>query len=581
MKNPPTPVHAAPPAGVLHRLGFPGAVLAGVLLLAGLVASGCTIRDHVGRNFLNPYSRLEILPEEIGLVAEPWSIDVDETVLTAWFFDAPKSRDLVIVYPGNSGNMSVYLPFVAPMLDADYDVLLFDYRGFGLSDGTPDLFALFDDAEKVLAYAREKTQADSVTLLGLSLGSVVSVVTASRHPDSVDALVLDSTFSPREMAKIGLGKFLGTLAFSLFVPSEWRIEKRYSDLQQPLLLIHGTADRITPVRTAVSLFQRLDRRRRQLWLIDEVGHVPGAVGALGPVYFSTVRHFLDHFIKGAPSPLVDAAFEQREERKEIRISRRGEGEASGPVQVILEGDDGALISLYSWIDGMEGTLNSASVAKNHRILGAVSWDADGRSRDAWTAEVPPHVRRRQRLRDLYERFAEVFPDSPVSLLRVAMAGRQMQWDSEQRRWNFVEIDFDPYPRCQALVDPTQTLVEELPAHLDRRSMSLLAQVGACFEVAGAGEEAEIWYRRALEKAPADPFTFILYDDGSWSRNSAYFAALIWDRIAAVSCDPEIHASAMLESGDIRARSAERRARRAVVASGPQARLGSDGTRSSE
>lgn len=138
-----------------------------------------------------------------------------------------------------SGLASVFREFRPPGVG----LLVLDYRGYGQSGGTPTEEGLYRDAEAAWALLSERADIDStrIAVYGRSLGSAVALYVATEH--RVRAVVLDSPFSSaKEMADRHYG----------IVPSallRLRLDnlERAGRLEVPLLVIHGSDDRVAPM----------------------------------------------------------------------------------------------------------------------------------------------------------------------------------------------------------------------------------------------------------------------------------------------------------------------------------------------
>lgn len=170
----------------------------------------------------------------------------DHVRLHAWFFPAdessPRRRLVFLVAHGNGGNISHRLGLAAALLRTGANVLLFDYRGYGRSDGVPGEQGTYRDAEAALAWLRENGFASTdVIAYGESLGGGVAAELATRHP--LAGFVLQSTFTSTP----DLGKELFP-----WLPVHALAHYRYETLRKlpkvnaPVLVLHSRVDSIVP-----------------------------------------------------------------------------------------------------------------------------------------------------------------------------------------------------------------------------------------------------------------------------------------------------------------------------------------------
>jgi fermentation-respiration switch protein FrsA (DUF1100 family) len=170
----------------------------------------------------------------------------DHVRLHAWFFPAdtnsPRRGLVFLVAHGNGGNISHRLGLASVLLRTGAGVLLFDYRGYGRSDGVPGEQGTYRDAEAALAWLRERGFASAdVIAWGESLGGGVAAELATRHP--LAGLVLQSSFTSTP----DLGKELFPW-LPVHALAQYRYEtiRKLPKLNTPLLVLHSRADSIIP-----------------------------------------------------------------------------------------------------------------------------------------------------------------------------------------------------------------------------------------------------------------------------------------------------------------------------------------------
>ena len=102
--------------------------------------------DPLSKMFLLPTTAIFATPEDVDLDAEAieFKNETDQT-LRGWFIRCPDAVQTVMVCPGNSANISVFFQYAQILVKGGYNVLLFDYQGFGKSDGIPSFTSLKGD----------------------------------------------------------------------------------------------------------------------------------------------------------------------------------------------------------------------------------------------------------------------------------------------------------------------------------------------------------------------------------------------------------------------------------------------------
>jgi fermentation-respiration switch protein FrsA (DUF1100 family) len=150
---------------------------------------------------------------------------------------------------------------------AGFDVLVFDYRGYGRSTGRPDEQGTYRDARAARAALLREPGVDGLrlTYLGESLGGAVALALALEHPPH--ALVLQSTFTGvRDMARLHYPFIPAAL-----VPDAYPSLRLIPELQAPLLVLHGAEDEIVPLSHAHELFRAAPEPKR-LHVFPAAGH---------------------------------------------------------------------------------------------------------------------------------------------------------------------------------------------------------------------------------------------------------------------------------------------------------------------
>jgi fermentation-respiration switch protein FrsA (DUF1100 family) len=150
---------------------------------------------------------------------------------------------------------------------AGFDVLLFDYRGYGRSSGRPSEEGTYRDARAALACLLDQPRVDParVFYLGESLGGAVALDLALEHPPA--GLVLLSAFTGiRE-----LGRLHYPFVPPALVPDAYPTLRRIRDLRAPLLVLHGDRDEIVPLSHGRALFESAPEPKR-MHVFPGLGH---------------------------------------------------------------------------------------------------------------------------------------------------------------------------------------------------------------------------------------------------------------------------------------------------------------------
>ena len=220
----------------------------------------------------------------------------DGVTLQAWFLPSrvQSSSPTVLVFNGNAGNRAYRSPLAAALRRQGLSVLLFDYRGFGDSGGSPSERGLYDDARAVRSYlaGRSDVRADRLVYFGESLGTAVAVRLAVEHPPA--ALILRSPFT--SMVDVG------RLHYPI-LPVRWLLRDRFSSIdaiesvRSPVLIVAGDRDRIVPLEQSRRLFERTPEPR-ELVVVRGADHNDAAL-LDGRELIDAVRRFIESHATGA------------------------------------------------------------------------------------------------------------------------------------------------------------------------------------------------------------------------------------------------------------------------------------------
>lgn len=191
----------------------------------------------------------------------------DDLDLLAWYLPAEAGKATILYLHGNAGHIGYRGKRVQPYMDVGFGVLLLEYRGFGGNPGSPSEAGLMADARSALAFLESSgVPARSTVLYGESLGSAVAVATAAEWAHAgkpVAALVLEAPLS--SVCDIAAHHYP-------WVPVHWLLKDRFEaaarigEVGAPLLIVHGDADSIVPIRYGKQLFEAAREPKEAAWI---------------------------------------------------------------------------------------------------------------------------------------------------------------------------------------------------------------------------------------------------------------------------------------------------------------------------
>ncbi|MDR7306243.1 alpha/beta hydrolase [Rhodoferax saidenbachensis] len=265
-----------------------------LLLCLGLLLGGCGVQSV----FYHPDHVLYSTPADLGLRFEAVSFhSQDGTPLIGWFIPAagyanPRdAKGTVVHFHGNAQNMTAHWQYVAWLPRRGYNVLAFDYRGYGASQGEPEVKGVFEDSRSALDYVRTRKDVNPgrLLVLGQSLGGTNAIAAVgSGNRVGVRAVAIEATFY--SYSRIASDKVSGAGLLMNDSYSAANFVDRLAPL--PLLLIHGTADPVIPYAHAVQLLDKAQEPKR-LITVPGGGHIEAFTPRFGSTYQDVVVDFFD------------------------------------------------------------------------------------------------------------------------------------------------------------------------------------------------------------------------------------------------------------------------------------------------
>jgi fermentation-respiration switch protein FrsA (DUF1100 family) len=209
----------------------------------------------------------------------------DGTPLHGWFIPSGSDRVLIVSH-GNAGNIS-HRGSMGDFLkeELDVNVFMYDYRGYGLSEGEPSEEGTYSDIRGAYAYTRSLGYAPSnIYLMGQSLGSAIAVNLAAEEP--VGGVILEAPFTS-----------VHAIVRKIFhVPLGWVIRTRYdsvskmSRIRVPVAVIHADGDPVLPIELGRELFEATNQPKSFFEIDGEIHE--GAIMALGLERLNELKKFL-------------------------------------------------------------------------------------------------------------------------------------------------------------------------------------------------------------------------------------------------------------------------------------------------
>jgi uncharacterized protein len=264
-----------------------------VLLYLGLAGWVYVRQDAM---VFHPMSEITLTPADAGWDYEDLTLSTSDGVnINAWFIPVEDARGVVLFCHGNAGNIGHRLDSIRIFHDLGLSVLIFDYRGFGRSQGRPSESGTYLDAQAAWAFLVEEKgiEPGRIILFGRSLGGAVAGYLAAHmeREKAPAALILESSFTS-----------LPDMAARLypFLPVRWLAKYSYNtlgrlgDVHVPVLVVHSPDDEIIPYAHGQALYAAA--LEPKMFLEISGGHNAGFLTS-GAGYVEGLRGFLEQYVE--------------------------------------------------------------------------------------------------------------------------------------------------------------------------------------------------------------------------------------------------------------------------------------------
>jgi uncharacterized protein len=273
--------------------------------LSLLCLSACT------RLFFQPSRDLILNPQQLGLRYQDVSFNsADGTKLHGWFFPAQtrEIRGTFVQVHGNAENISTHFGSLVWVTNQGYNLLTFDYRGYGQSEGQVSMPGAHDDVRAAIGEARMLSNAHGgkpLILYGQSLGGALLLYTVGTLDDRHDiaVVIVDGAFSSyqalaREKLAGSWWTFLLQPLASVLISDRYAPKHVLEDVSPlPLLVIHGDRDVIVPWHHGREIYERA-KAPKWFWKLPGLGHIQ-AMSAQHRDYRQALLDFLDQVVSAS------------------------------------------------------------------------------------------------------------------------------------------------------------------------------------------------------------------------------------------------------------------------------------------
>jgi len=258
-----------------------------LVMLVGVAALNVLMYVQQPRMLFFPWPRLMATPADWGMAYEDVRLTADDGVaLHGWYIPHEGAQRAVLFFHGNAGNISHRRESVEVFHRLGLDVLIFDYRGYGQSQGEPSEQGLYRDAHAAWRYLTGSRGIDpaDIVIFGRSLGGAVAARLASEV--APDAVILESTFtSARDMAR----RVFPLLSRLVMLRYDFDSKDAVGRIGAPVLVLHSPDDEIIPYELGRDLYEAVPGPKR---FVPLRGDHNNGFSHSRPDYDMTLRDFL-------------------------------------------------------------------------------------------------------------------------------------------------------------------------------------------------------------------------------------------------------------------------------------------------
>jgi uncharacterized protein len=225
-----------------------------ILLVVAIVALFVFVRVYEAQLAFFPTRGETVTPARFGIPFTAETITTaDGERLRVWHLPVGQPSAQVVYFHGNGGNLSMWFDLLVQLPIHGFEVVAVDYRGYGLSTGTPSESGLYRDVDAVLAHFRRARRARIPAIYwGRSLGTTMAAYAAS--VDQPDGVILESGFP--SMRTVTRSNPL-LWALSWFSSYQFPTVNWMARSSVPALVLHGDRDSVIPYELGRELYAQL------------------------------------------------------------------------------------------------------------------------------------------------------------------------------------------------------------------------------------------------------------------------------------------------------------------------------------
>ena len=216
-------------------------------------------------------------PMDLGYELDNFTFQGSSGKLNGWHLKPQSEPDVTIIhFHGNAGFLLSQIKAIDPLVGEGMEVFMFDYSGFGFSDGQATRKNVINDARYFVNYVIEQTMESNTlkVIYGQSLGGHLTAAVAHEVENLIDGIVIEGAFSSHSDIA---GKVVPVLG-NIFIQEMYSGKREIKNFSKPVLIIHSTEDQTIPFKHGQRLFKKANQPKT-FFEIDKC-HI------CGPKYYS-------------------------------------------------------------------------------------------------------------------------------------------------------------------------------------------------------------------------------------------------------------------------------------------------------
>jgi uncharacterized protein len=252
-----------------------------------LLSAACRLETQL---IFYPSATIERTPRQAGLDFEDvFFVTRDNVRLNGWFIPHRQARSTMVWFHGNAGNIGHRVENIKLLHDkVQINIFIFDYRGYGRSEGRVSEEGTYLDAEAALDFVRSQLGVEprKIILFGRSLGAAVAAEMANRFDSQ--GLILEAPFvSIQEMARV----VFPFLPIGPLLQTQYDVREKIQKIKTPLLVLHGDRDEVIPFTQGKMVFDAAPEPKKFFTIGGARHNDTYLVG--GESYFQQLQSFID------------------------------------------------------------------------------------------------------------------------------------------------------------------------------------------------------------------------------------------------------------------------------------------------